>query len=252
MDIVQQNQEMQNTSKLPKGYLLLHNIGKKNNMGIIIRSASAFNFEKVFLISKNEDIFNEEVETDERKRKRVLHRVVKEFQMFGNHGTQAQMQFDVFKNLKEAKQYFVQNNIKVCGVEITPDSKSVVTHPFQGDTVFLMGNEGAGLIEAHKKICDHFVYIPQYTNKTASLNVSCAASIIFHHFALWAGYQESQIFGEKFQDQQAIEGEQQEKDSQSDEGNESSQNQDQIKEQVSKVPQEQDAQNNQQEESKNQ
>lgn len=36
----------------PKGYLMLHNIGKRNNLGTVIRSASAFNFEKVFLISK--------------------------------------------------------------------------------------------------------------------------------------------------------------------------------------------------------
>jgi len=39
------------------------------------------------------------------------------------------------------------------------------------------------LIEKHKEICDHFVYIPQYTEKTASLNVAVAGSIIFHHFA---------------------------------------------------------------------
>jgi len=32
-------------------------------------------------------------------------------------------------------------------------------------------------------MCDHFVYIPQYTDKTASLNVAVAGSIIFHHFA---------------------------------------------------------------------
>lgn len=42
--------------------------------------------------------------------------------MFGNHGTQQQMNFELFKNLKEAKQYFVANNIRVCGVEITSDS----------------------------------------------------------------------------------------------------------------------------------
>lgn len=42
--------------------------------------------------------------------------------MFGNHGTQSQMEFDIFKSLKEAKSYFVANKINVCGVEITPDS----------------------------------------------------------------------------------------------------------------------------------
>lgn len=32
------------------------------------------------------------------------------------------------------------------------------------------------------------------------MNVAVAGSIIFHHFAVWAGYEESPIFGEKFQE----------------------------------------------------
>jgi hypothetical protein len=31
------------------------------------------------------------------------------------------------------------------------------------------------------------------------LNVSVAAGIIFHHFALWAGYEEAKVYGEKYQ-----------------------------------------------------
>ena len=76
----------------------------------------------------------------------------------------------------------------MCGVEITDKSENVVKHPFKGDTVFLLGNEGSGIIDDHKKYCDHFVYIPHYTDCTGSLNVACAASIVFHHFAVWAGY----------------------------------------------------------------
>jgi len=52
------------------------------------------------------------------------------------------MEFDAFRSITEAKKYFVENNIFVCGVEITPTSQSVITHPFRGDTVFLLGNEG--------------------------------------------------------------------------------------------------------------
>ena len=44
------------------------------------------------------------------------------------------------------------------------------------------------------------MYIPQFTEKTASLNVAIAGSIIFHHFGLWAGYQESQRTGFKYGD----------------------------------------------------
>lgn len=40
-------------------------------------------------------------------------------------------------------------------------------------------------------MCDHFVYIPQFSQGTASLNVNVAASIVMHHFSSWAGYEEA-------------------------------------------------------------
>ena len=40
------------------------------------------------------------------------------------------MQFEIFSNLKEAKEYFLQNNILVCGVEISETSKSILSNPF--------------------------------------------------------------------------------------------------------------------------
>ena len=63
----------------------------------------------------------------------------------------------------------------------------------------MLGNEGSGLNQNQIDICDHFVYIPQYTDKTASLNVAIAGSIIFHHFALWAGYTEHGREGYKYE-----------------------------------------------------
>ena len=63
----------------------------------------------------------------------------------------------------------------------------------------MLGNEGAGLNQKQIEICHQFVYIPQYTDKTASLNVAIAGSIIFHHFALWAGYQEHSREGYKYE-----------------------------------------------------
>eukprot|EP00884_Botryococcus_braunii_P005995 jgi/Botrbrau1/15397/Bobra.43_2s0025.1 len=62
----------------------------------------------------------------------------------------------------------------------------------------MLGNEGAGLSEAQMRECDAFVYIPQYGCGTASLNVTVAASIALHHFALWAGYPERAREGGKF------------------------------------------------------
>jgi tRNA C32,U32 (ribose-2'-O)-methylase TrmJ len=62
----------------------------------------------------------------------------------------------------------------------------------------VLGNEGSGLNSTQIAICDHFVYIPQYTDKTASLNVAIAGSIIFHHWAMWAQYTEAPRTDQKY------------------------------------------------------
>ena len=51
----------------------------------------------------------------------------------------------------------------------------------------MLGNEGVGMTEKQLQACDFFVYIPQFTGATASLNVAIAGSIVLHHFASWAG-----------------------------------------------------------------
>lgn len=94
------------------------------------RSASAFNFSNVFIISKTED-----------KKTIKLAKLRKEFGFFGSQGTDKLMDFSAFSTLKEAKDFFIENKISVCGVEIGKGSKNIVDKPFIGSTVFLMGNE---------------------------------------------------------------------------------------------------------------
>lgn len=62
--------------------------------------------------------------------------------------------------------------------------------------MFLM--QGTGLSEIQQAVCDRFVYIPQYGPGTASLNVTVAASIVLHRFAVWAGFCERNRCGAKF------------------------------------------------------
>ena len=45
--------------------------------------------------------------------------------------------------------------------------------------------------------------IPQYSRKTASLNVAVAGSIVLQHFALFAGFEAAPISGEKFEVEEA-------------------------------------------------
>ncbi|XP_024527157.1 uncharacterized protein LOC9634363 isoform X3 [Selaginella moellendorffii] len=86
----------------------------------------------------------------------------------------------------------------ICGVEITEGAVAVHKHPFQRSTAFLLGNEGTGLSPKEMEICDFFTYIPQVGSGTASLNVTVAASIVLHHFSVWAGFPERERDGQKF------------------------------------------------------
>ena len=108
------------------------------------------------------------------------------------------MDMRFFTSLGNVREYCTEKQISICGIEIMPESRPIQEQPFRGDTLFVLGNEGSGLNSNQIEICDHFVYIPQYTDKTASLNVAIAGSIIFHHFALWAQYAEAGREGEKF------------------------------------------------------
>ena len=158
--------------------MLMFNIQKAKNFGTIIRSAAAFNLQEVFL-----------VEAANKKNKIAT---------FGSQGTATKMDMRFFPSTESVRNYCTEQKISICGIEITPDSKPIQEHPFRGDTLFLLGNEGSGLNSTQIEMCDHFVYIPQYTDKTASLNVAIAGSIIFHHFAIYAKYQEAGRQGEKF------------------------------------------------------
>ncbi len=110
---------------------------------------------------------------------------------FGDKGTKRYIYVRHFATLAAAKDWFVANNISVCGIEIGGSSVDVTSRPFKGDTAFILGNEGSGMSDAAKAICDQFVYIKHFGQGTASLNVTVAGSIVLHHFAEWAGYTEA-------------------------------------------------------------
>lgn len=117
---------------LPKCYLLVHNIQKPKNLGMIVRTCSAFNIEKIFLISKD---------PEQKKRSKIM----KAFKVrLGSQGTDKKMNYEFFGTVEEAGEYFKENKITVCGIEITKTSKSINEDPWLGDTVFIPGNEGHG------------------------------------------------------------------------------------------------------------
>ena len=155
-------------------YMLVYNIGKKKNFGDILRSAAAFGVREVFVVG------------------------AKKLSLFGNQGTQRYCSFTHFDSIEEAKVELRKRGVKLVGIEITDTAAPIQEHPFSGPTCFMEGNEGSGMNQQQLDACDSFVFIPQYSGATASLNVATATGIVFHHFALWAGKPEQGRDGHKF------------------------------------------------------
>ncbi|KAF5941684.1 hypothetical protein HYC85_019326 [Camellia sinensis] len=157
-----------------ESYVVVHNIAKRHNVGTLARSATAFGVSEVILVGR------------------------RDFNAFGSHGSTSHLRFRHFHSLSDARLFLKERDCDICGVEITDDAVAVNQHPFKKSTAFLLGNEGTGLSAKECEICDFFVYIPQYGCGTASLNVTIAASIVLHHFGVWAGFSERTRDGAKF------------------------------------------------------
>ena len=151
---------------VPKCYMLVGNLQSRKNLGNIMRSCVAFGVTEIVAVGSLSG------------------------RHFGSHGTERYAALRHYDKMREAVAYVRGKGARVCGIEIVPGAVPVQSHPFTGDTAFLAGNEGAGLCDAHKALCDYFVYIPQHGMGTASLNVTVATSIVLHHFALWARFPE--------------------------------------------------------------
>jgi len=160
----------------PACYFIVHNIAKKHNVGTIARCATAFGAREVVLIGS------------------------KQYNAFGSHGADAHVAFSHYDTLVAARSGLRDEKgvTKILGVEIVAGAAPIETHPFDGPTAFLCGNEGDGLTDAQKAICDGFVYVRQHGPGTASLNVAVAASLAMHHFSIWAKYPERERRGEKY------------------------------------------------------
>lgn len=145
-------------------YLIVNNVQKTKNIKNMLLSASAFGVHEVLVVGQKKFDLDEHVALLQRLSYPVSRLV----------------------SLSDCRAYCQARGIRIVGVEILESARSIDDKPFQGDTAFIMGNEGSGMNAAQTAICDDFVYIPQHGGGTASLNVTVAASIILQSFALWA------------------------------------------------------------------
>lgn len=141
----------------PRCYVVITNLQSGSNIGKICRNALAFNISEVIVVGRKS--FRDKMHQADR-------------------GAKNRLNFTHFQSLEEAETYLRQEKkCKIFGIEIMENAKSLRENPFTTSTAFMFGNEGGGLSEKQRKMCDEFVYIPQFApGGMASINVACASA----------------------------------------------------------------------------
>jgi len=148
-------------------YLVISNISKRNNVRSLLRTASAFGCNGVFIVGQAK--FDEESDDVP--------------PMLNKHVSSGKMPLIRFTKWKEFVNHVQEENIHLIGVEIHQKAVNINDLQVSADKVaFLMGNEGQGIHPKHMVSCNSFVKISQFGSGTASLNVNVAASIVLHRY----------------------------------------------------------------------
>ena len=144
-------------------YLLLDNVQDPGNLGTIIRSAKAFDIDTIVLSHDTVDIYNPKVVRATQGIMFHINIIVEDLEM-------------VINDLKK-------NNIKIFGTDV--EHGIIPSNISKGEKerfALVMGNEGAGVKESVKNLCDENINIP-ISKEVESLNVAVATSIILYEFS---------------------------------------------------------------------
>ena len=136
--------------------LILDDIQDPGNLGTIIRSAVAFNFDTIVLSYGTVDMYNPKVVRSTKGMLFNINIIVS----------------DIVNFISKLDGYMIYGTDVVNGVNIKneniPDKIAIV-----------IGNEGMGISDSVKKLCHKFIYIDM-NDKCESLNAGVSASIIMY------------------------------------------------------------------------
>lgn len=143
--------------------LLLDGIQDPGNLGTIIRSAVAFNIDTVILGKNTVDLYNP--------------KTIRASQGMNFHITI--LEKDLIEIIKELK----DKDIPVYGTDVNRgEDVRVLKEKDKESYALVMGNEGNGISEEIRELCDSMLYIKM--NETAeSLNVGVATSILLYELS---------------------------------------------------------------------
>lgn len=137
--------------------IMLDGLQDPGNVGTIIRSAVAFNFDTVIVGKNTVDIYNEKV-------------------LRASEGMIFNINI-IKKDLTDAIMELKLQGYKVIGTKV--DNGKLITDIKSEKYAFIVGNEGNGINGDLLNLCDDYIYIPM-NPKCESLNVGIASSIIMY------------------------------------------------------------------------
>ena len=141
--------------------LILDNIQDPGNLGAIIRSAVAFNFDTIVLSPKTVDLYNPKVVRSTQGMMFHTNIIIREPVSFINE----------LKN----------EGYKIVGTKVT-NGVDVRDSKTYSHFALIIGNEGKGMSEELSELCDEYLYI-KMNNQCESLNAAVAASILMYEIS---------------------------------------------------------------------
>ena len=137
--------------------LLLDDISDPGNLGTIIRSSSAFNIDTIILSTNSVDIYNDKV-------------------LRSTQGMIFNMNI-IYSDLDKIIPRLKNDGFKILGTDVNDgnDVRNIKYYKY----ALIMGNEGRGVKENIKDLCDDNLYIKMNKN-CESLNVGVATSILLY------------------------------------------------------------------------
>ena len=138
--------------------LILDDIQDPGNLGTIIRSAVAFNFDTIVLSPKTVDLYNPKVVRSTQGMLFHINIIEREVVSF--------------------TKYLKNDSYKIVGTKVT-NGKDVRESKTFSHFALIIGNEGQGMCEELEELCDEYLYI-KMNNKVESLNAAVAASILLY------------------------------------------------------------------------
>ena len=144
------------TNDIKGNVIILDNLKDPGNIGTIIRSAVAFNYETIIISPNSADVYN--IKTI-RATEGMLYKIN-----------------IVIKELNEIIPDLKNKGYKIVGTDVQKGS-----HPYKisGAHALIIGSEAKGMSDDVKKLCDEFFYIPM-SEKCESLNAGVSASILMY------------------------------------------------------------------------